>query len=92
MYFLVCPVLFVVKTTGISPPCPGSIGTLGHPFSTVQPHPAFTEFIRSGVLPVFLNLNVCSTLDPNATVSNSKIKSENSIIGGLIGSIKSRFC
>lgn len=89
MYFLLKPALEVVKTTGISPESPGFIGVFGQPFKTVQPQPAFTEFISKEVLPIFLNTNVCSTFEPRATVSKLNIKSLNSIIGGYLGLIKS---
>ena len=67
------PVLEVLKTTGISPVSPGRIGVFGQPLRTVQPQPAFTELINNGVFPVFLKVKVCSTLEPSATVSKSKI-------------------
>ena len=69
IYFLVYPVRLVLRTTGISPTPPGAIGVLGHPFRTVQPHPAYTELISNGVLPILVKINECCTLEPRATVS-----------------------
>ena len=73
IYFFIQPVFEVLRTTGISPVSPGLTGVFGQPLRTVQPHPAFTEFINNDVLPLFLKIKVYSTLEPSATVSKSNI-------------------